>query len=67
MTTLSTWHPINGKWVHIIQEDHGSSTAYYTNGEFVAQEFHKDIPLVFKPVEKPRRSLKPRHDEVRSE
>lgn len=67
MSTLSIWHPINGEWVHILQQVREHSTAYYTNGEFVAIEYHRDVPYVFKPVEKPRQSLKSRRDEARSE
>ena len=67
MAILATWHPINGEWVHIIQEERGNSIAYFTNGELVAEEFITDIPYVFEPVKKPNKNLKHRRDEVHSE
>ena len=51
---IDTWHPVNGKWVHIYQEDRGTnSTFYYTGGEFVGQESSHDMGKILKPITKP--------------
>ena len=51
---VNTWHPINGEWIHIFQEDRGtSSTFYYTGGEFVGQESSHDMGKILKPITKP--------------
>ena len=39
---LSSWHPVNGEWVHIQQVFEEDYVEYYTNGEKVER-----------PVEKP--------------
>ena len=36
---IDTWHPIDGKWRHIVQTEHGENTTmkkYFTDGESVA-------------------------------
>jgi len=35
---LNTWHPVNGKMVHILQLYHSGVTKYYTDGELIKEE-----------------------------
>lgn len=37
------WHPVNGKWVHIVQEVEGKEVVYYTDGK---KEFTKKLEEV---------------------
>lgn len=34
-TSIDLWHPIEGKWVHIVQIYDGDEIRYYTDGELV--------------------------------
>jgi hypothetical protein len=57
MAILDVWHPINGEWVHIVQEDRGNSRAYFTNGELIAQETIRNFGKILKPTKAPSREL----------
>jgi hypothetical protein len=35
METVALWHPMNGKWVHIVQTTENSVRKYYTDGLLV--------------------------------
>ncbi len=64
---LNTWHPVNGEWVHIVQEEREGTILYFTNGEVSGNEFVHDLAYVFKPVKAPRYLLNRRRDEVQDE
>jgi hypothetical protein len=32
--TLELWHPISGKWTHLVQVDKNNIRKFYTNGVF---------------------------------
>ena len=39
MTSFETWHPIDGKWVHIVQTtDEDGARKYFTNGKLEHEE-----------------------------
>ena len=45
---IETWHPIKGRWTHIVQVDDGKEIKYYTDG--VQENFVQRYNIKFNKI-----------------